>query len=177
MAAWLRPCTAGVSRVVTLTLRDTGTAAPVTATVRPFTRPVRGEVAPPGSKSLTNRALAPRARRVCLAFPLQGRDGALVNDQTALAGRLGEDPALARGCGEAETCQCERIEGEAEELYPGGRAAFNETVGQRRESLSQLLAAVERARLTSVGRRATGFTLKRGPAMDYTAGGGDSDDA
>lgn len=51
------------------------------------------------------------------------------------------------------------------------------TVGPRQERLSQLLGAVERARQASVGRVAQGVTIRRGPAVDYTAGGGDDSDA
>jgi UDP-N-acetylglucosamine--N-acetylmuramyl-(pentapeptide) pyrophosphoryl-undecaprenol N-acetylglucosamine transferase len=56
---------------------------------------------------LTNRALAPRARRVCLAFPLDGRDG----ERYRVTGRAVPPPftdrALARaqlGIGADETC-------------------------------------------------------------------------
>jgi UDP-N-acetylglucosamine--N-acetylmuramyl-(pentapeptide) pyrophosphoryl-undecaprenol N-acetylglucosamine transferase len=56
---------------------------------------------------LTNRLLAPRARRVCLAFPLEGRDG----DRYRVTGRpvppRYADRAHARaqlGVGEHETC-------------------------------------------------------------------------
>jgi UDP-N-acetylglucosamine--N-acetylmuramyl-(pentapeptide) pyrophosphoryl-undecaprenol N-acetylglucosamine transferase len=56
---------------------------------------------------LTNRLLAPRARRVCLAFPLEGRDG----DRYRVTGRpvppLYGDRAHARaqlGIGADETC-------------------------------------------------------------------------
>ena len=54
-------------------------------------------------------------------------------------------------------------------------------VGQRDEKLSQIGAAVARAR--AGGSRsggtsaAVGFTLRRGPAIDYTAGEGDATDA
>lgn len=48
------------------------------------------------------------------------------------------------------------------------------TVGPRKEELSQLLGAVERARQATVGRVAVGFTIRRGPAVDYTTGGGDA---
>jgi hypothetical protein len=53
-------------------------------------------------------------------------------------------------------------------------------VGQRDEKLSQIGAAVARARgtLRSAGTAAAvGFTLKRGPATDYAAGEGDLADA
>lgn len=52
------------------------------------------------------------------------------------------------------------------------------TVGQRDEKLSQIAAAIGRLRAagatggSSVGQ---GFTLKRGPAVDYSAGEGDAD--
>jgi hypothetical protein len=54
-------------------------------------------------------------------------------------------------------------------------------VGQREERLSQIGAAVARAR--AGGSRgagtaaAVGFTLRRGPAVDYSAGEGDASDA
>jgi UDP-N-acetylglucosamine--N-acetylmuramyl-(pentapeptide) pyrophosphoryl-undecaprenol N-acetylglucosamine transferase len=56
---------------------------------------------------LTNRALAPFARRVCLAFPIEGRDG----DRYLVTGRAVPPPVTDReaarrrfGLGEEDTC-------------------------------------------------------------------------
>jgi hypothetical protein len=49
-------------------------------------------------------------------------------------------------------------------------------VGQRDEKLSQISAALGRIRASAPaagGGVAQGFTLRRGPAVDYTTGGGD----
>ena len=56
---------------------------------------------------LTNRALAPFARRVCLAFPLAGRDGARYRITGRPVPARGEDRASARarfGIAAEETC-------------------------------------------------------------------------
>lgn len=50
-------------------------------------------------------------------------------------------------------------------------------VGQRDEKLSQIGAALSRIRASAPaagGKVAVGFTLRRGPARDYSTGGGDN---
>ncbi len=56
---------------------------PPTLPIQPFTKPVRGEVMPPGSKSLTNRALVLAAlcpQPVTLTGTLSGEDSAIMVD-------------------------------------------------------------------------------------------------
>lgn len=47
------------------------------------------------------------------------------------------------------------------------------TVGPRKEELSQLLGAVERAKQATLGGIGKGFVITKGPLRDWTAGGGD----
>ncbi len=106
--------------------------------IAPFTSPVRGEVTPPGSKSLTNRALLLAA--LC-DRPVQ-LSGALFSDDTRLMAaaldRLGFTVASDEATGTLT------VSGQAEAFGPGETEIFVGLAGTAARFLTALCAAAPR---------------------------------
>ena len=154
------------------------TPLPASLPILPFTRPVRGSVTLPGSKSITNRALILAAlsrRTVTLQGALFSRDTrimvaalkalgfAVETDETALTititGRGGEIPAREATLHVGNAGTAARFLTAFVCLQPDGVCHFDGDEAMRRRPIGALLSALEGQGASASARRFP-FTLK-----------------
>ena len=151
---------------------------PPTLPIQPFTRPVRGSVTLPGSKSITNRALILAAlgpKTVTLRGALFSRDTRIMvaalrqlgfqvgTDEIALtitvAGRGGEIPVREARIDVGNAGTAARFLTAFVCLRPDGTYHFDGDEAMRRRPIGALLEALE-AQGAQAGARGFPFTLK-----------------
>ncbi|MDB6166521.1 MAG: aroA [Lacunisphaera sp.] len=151
---------------------------PLILAIPPFTRPVRGSVTLPGSKSITNRALILAAlgtNTVTLRGALFSRDTRIMvaalralgfgvqTDETALTititGRGGEIPVRETTIDVGNAGTAARFLTALVGLRPGGVYHFDGDDAMRRRPIGALLEALE-SQGASVSARSFPFTLK-----------------